>query len=110
MRNGIFILLFISGVTLAEYNVPVADDQEGSMPSITGIISSVSGNVATISTGQKTYSVLINNETSIFTEFGGIVFINQLCTSDPIEVWYASENPSIPTDHAVAIRVQKKCM
>ncbi len=105
----LIILLLFPCFVLAEYKLPVADDQESSPPAITGNVKSINGNILIIESGSEEVSVFTNNDTHVFTVYGGFVLVSEICKHTEIEIWYKSPEENIKTTFAAAIRVPYKC-
>ncbi len=105
----LIILLLLPCTALAQYKVPSADDRESSPPSVSGKVLDISGNIIIVESRGKEVSVLTNFDTHIFTSYGGIVYLHEICRNSRIDVWYASpdENPRIA--YAVSIKVPETC-
>lgn len=108
-RLSLIALLMIPAIACAEYKVPSADDRESSPPSVSGKVIELSGNLIIVDSRGQEISVLTNADTHIFTSYGGIIYLHEICPDSKIEIWFRSpdENPKIA--YAVSIRVPESC-
>ncbi len=109
----LFALTLLSGCSSAiKCDLPSSDTQKGPPPAISGQVLSIAGELKEIKviSGKATYPVSLSKieRNHVFTQFGGIIRMDEIHKGDSIEVWL--ENCSPPKDNlnqAVAIRVQK---
>ncbi len=103
------VCLLISTLALAEYRVPTVDDPRSSPPTLYGTVIDISGNIVVVDRGGEQLSVLTNRATHIFTGYGGIVYLNEICKASPIEVWYRDPEVNLRIAYARSIRLSRSC-
>lgn len=107
--RGLLILLFLPGVTFAEYRIPSADQREASPPLVSGRILEISGNIIIVQRGGEEVSVLTGFDTHIFTTYGGVLQLDELCDDSSIKVWYSRPDANARIATAVSIEVPRSC-
>jgi len=115
--DNMFYLLFafalLSGCSTAtKCELPSSDIQKGPPPAISGQVLSITRefNIIKVTSGNATYRVSLSKieRNHVFTQFGGIIRIDEIYKGDSIDVWL--ESCSLPRDNlnqAVAVRVHK---
>ena len=101
--------LLLPATVSAGYEIPSLDSPESSPPSLSGTVTKVSGNLVIVASGGDEISVLTNRQTHIFTYYGGLVLLEEICSDLGIEVWYARADDNARIAPAVSIRVPATC-
>jgi hypothetical protein len=91
--NSAFIslLIFAQSVVLAdECNLPTPDGTvtNPSPPSVQGVITKASPGKITVSNKNEKNIITYENETKLFTVYGGIVFAREIMVGQHVLVWY----------------------
>ena len=108
-KHFLMIVLLWPMLALAGYEVPTLDSPESSPPSLSGTVTKISGNLVIVDSGGADISVLTNRHTHIFTYYGGLVLLDEICRDAGIEVWYARPDDNARIAPALSIRVPITC-
>ncbi len=101
--------LLFSGILYAGYDVPTIDQRESSPPTVSGEVLEIIGNILLVESRGREISVLTNSDTHIFTDYGGLVLLHEICERSNIAIWYQSPRANIKIAAAVSIRVPSTC-
>lgn len=105
----LLLCLLLPGVGHAGYKIPSLDDRESSPPVISGEVLEIIGNILVVESRGEKVSVLTNSDTHIFSVYGGLVFLNEICERSNIAIWYHSPEANFRIASAVSIRVPSTC-
>ena len=108
-RRGLLVALCLPALVFAEYKIPSVDDREASAPAVSGHIADISGNILIVQSQGEEISVLTAFDTHIFTGYGGIVRLDEVCRHSRIDVWYATPDANFRISTAASIRVPETC-
>ena len=108
IRGFLFALLFPC-IVFAGYDVPTIDDRKTTPPMVSGKVLEIIGNVLLVESRGKEISVLTDSSTHIFTVYGGLVLLHEICARSNIAIWYQSPEANIRIASAVSIRVPNTC-
>ncbi len=103
------VLMLWSASASAEYRVPTVDAPESSAPSISGETTEIIGNMLIVQRGDEEISVLTDGETHIFTFYGGVVLLHEICPGSKIDIWYPNAGANRRIATAASIRVPTTC-
>ena len=103
------VCLLLPGAAFAGYKIPNLDDRESSPPVITGEVLEIIGNILIVESRGEEVSVLTNSDTHIFSVYGGLVLLQEICERSNIAIWYQSPEVNIKIASAVSIRVPRTC-
>ena len=109
IRQSLLIVLCLPGIAFAEYRVPSADIREASPAQVSGEILDISGNIVIVHKRGEEISVLTGFDTHIFTTYGGILRLQELCKGSNIQVWYRTPDANVRISTAVSIKVPESC-
>ena len=106
---AVLLALLLPAALAAEYRVPSIDERNSSAPVITGNVIEISGNILVVASGGGEVSVLTNRDTHIFTGYGGLVLLDEICPGAAIDIWFRSSDANVRIAPAAAIRVPGTC-
>ncbi len=110
MRIKSFLLALLFPCALfAGYDIPTIDDRESSPPTVSGEVLEIIGNVLLVQSRGEEISVLTDSNTHIFTFYGGLVLLHEICESSNIAIWYPDPDANVRIASAVSIRVPSTC-
>ncbi len=101
--------MLLPAIACAGYEVPSIDNPVSSPPSLSGTVIKISGNIVIVASGGTEVSVLTNRQTHIFTFYGGLVLLDEICSDAGIEVWYARPEDNARIAPAASIRLPATC-
>ena len=93
----------------AEYRIPDITTGEASPPPLAGTVTGISGNLILVRNAGDEISVITTRRTHLFTHYGGLVRLGEICPQSPIEVWFRSPDANPRIAPAVSIRVPATC-
>lgn len=105
----LLIALLLPCFAMAEYRVPSVDSPESSPPTVSGTVIDINGNILQVESAGNELSVLTNRATHIFTSYGGIVYLNEICQPSAIEIWYRDPGSNPKIAYAASIRLFRTC-
>ena len=108
IRASVLCLLFPC-IVFAGYDIPNIDDRTSSPPTVSGEVLEIIGNILLIESRGEEISVLTDSNTHIFTDYGGLVLLHEICERSSIAIWYQSPQANIRIASAVSIRVPSTC-
>ncbi|MDJ0776786.1 MAG: hypothetical protein QNJ85_02910 [Gammaproteobacteria bacterium] len=108
-RRLLLSVMLLPAIACAGYEVPSIDNPVSSPPSLSGTVIKISGNIVIVASGGTEVSVLTNRQTHIFTFYGGLVLLDEICSDAGIEVWYARPEDNARIAPAASIRLPATC-
>ena len=107
--RALVIALLLPGAVLAGYDIPTIDNRQSSPPTLSGEVLEIIGNVLLVESRGEEISVLTDVNTHIFTHYGGLVLLHEICERSDIAIWYHTPGANPRIASAVSIRVRSTC-